>query len=75
METAINHIVHQVDRLGDRRDSYRKDLRERGLTPPLLLVLRVLESDPGLTMAELAQRLATSVPTMQSRMARLEDLA
>lgn len=74
METAINHIVHQVDRLGDRRDRYRRDLRERGLTPPLLLVLRVLESDPGLTMAELAQRLATSVPTMQSRMARLEEL-
>jgi DNA-binding MarR family transcriptional regulator len=66
--------MFRVDRIGDRRELYRRDLRRRGLTPPLLLVLRILESDPGLTMVELARRLTSSVPTMQSRLARLEEL-
>ncbi|MEZ5064644.1 MAG: MarR family transcriptional regulator [bacterium] len=74
MRTEIVHILSQVDRLGDRRDAYRRTLRRRGLTPPLLLVLRILEGEPGLTMVELARRLTTSVPTMQSRIGRLEEL-
>lgn len=75
MENEINHIVRGVDRIGDRRDTYRRDLRKHQLTPPLLLMLRLLESHPGLTMVELARRMGVSVPTMQSRMQRLEDLA
>jgi len=75
MEKEIYHIVGRVDRIGDRRESYRQDLRKHRLTPPLLLVLRLLESHPGLTMVELARRIGVSVPTMQSRMQRLEDLS
>jgi len=74
MKTEILHIVSRVDRIGDRREGYRRDLRRKGLTPPLLLVLRILEGDSGLTMVELSRRLSTSVPTMQSRIARLEEL-
>ncbi|HMB69353.1 MAG TPA: winged helix-turn-helix domain-containing protein [bacterium] len=74
MDFEIQHIVQRVDRIGDRRESYRRDLRRHRLTPPLLLVLRLLESQPGLTMVELSRRLGVSVPTMQSRMQRLEEL-
>jgi DNA-binding MarR family transcriptional regulator len=74
MDIEIRHIVDGVDRLGDRRDSYRRDLRRQRLSPPLLLVLRLLESDPGATMVGLARRLGASVPTMQSRMERLSEL-
>jgi len=74
MKTEINHIIDRVDRLGDRRDRYRRDLRRQRLSPPLLLVLRLLESDPGATMVELARRLGVSVPTMQSRIERLAEL-
>ena len=75
MEKEINHILGRVDRIGDRRDSYRQRLRKHRLTPPLLLVLRLLESHPGLTMVELARRIGVSVPTMQSRIQRLEELS
>ena len=75
MEKEIRHIVGRVDRIGDRRDTYRQRLRKHRLTPPLLLMLRLLESHPGLTMVELARLLGVSVPTMQSRMQRLEDLS
>lgn len=74
MEQEINHIIGSVDRIGDRRNNYRQSLRKHRLTPPLLLVLRLLESHPGLTMVELAKRIGVSVPTMQSRIQRLEDL-
>ncbi len=74
MKTEINHIVARVDRIGDRRDRYRRNLRKHRLTPPLLLVLRLLESHPGLTMVDLARRLGVSVPTMQSRIERLHEL-
>jgi len=74
MKSEVLHIVSSVERLGDRREGYRRNLRRSGLTPPLLLVLRVLEGDSGLTMVELSRRLSTSVPTMQSRIARLEEL-
>jgi DNA-binding MarR family transcriptional regulator len=74
MKTEIDHIVARVDRIGDRRDRYRQDLRKHRLTPPLLLVLRLLESHPGLTMVDLARRLGVSVPTMQSRVERLDAL-
>jgi len=74
MEQEINHIIGRVDRIGDRRNDYRQNLRKHRLTPPLLLVLRLLESHPGLTMVELSKRIGTSVPTMQSRIQRLEDL-
>ena len=74
MRTEINHIIVRVDRLGDRRDAYRQDLRRHRLSPPLLLVLRLLESDAGATMVELARKLGVSVPTMQSRMERLSEL-
>jgi DNA-binding MarR family transcriptional regulator len=63
-----------VERIGERRDRYRQDLRKHQVTPPLLLVLRLLESRPGLTMVELARMLGISVPTMQSRIERLENL-
>jgi len=66
--------MERVERIGDRRDRYRQDLRRHRVTPPLLLVLRLLESRPGLTMVELARMLGISVPTMQSRMERLEAL-
>ncbi len=75
MKDEINHILDRVDRLGDRRVAYRTDLRRHGISPPLLLILRILESRPGLTMIELARTLGVSVPTMQSRIARLEELA
>jgi DNA-binding MarR family transcriptional regulator len=74
MKHEINHIIAGVDRLGERRDGYRMRLRRHGMTPPLLLVLRVLESHPGMTMVDLASRLSVSIPTMQSRMARLDEL-
>jgi DNA-binding MarR family transcriptional regulator len=63
-----------VDRLGDRRERYRRDLRREQLSPPLLLVLRLLETDSGATMVELARKLGVSVPTMQSRFERLVQL-
>jgi DNA-binding MarR family transcriptional regulator len=74
MRNEIFHIIASVDRLGERRDGYRERLRRHNLTPPLLLMLRLLESNPGLTMVELARRLGISVPTMQSRINRLEEL-
>lgn len=74
MNNEISHILFRVDRLGDRRDFYRRDLRRHRLSPPLLLVLRLLESDPGATMVDLARRLGVSVPTMQSRIERLSQL-
>jgi DNA-binding MarR family transcriptional regulator len=74
MEREVSHIIFRVDRLGDRRDFYRRDLRRHRLSPPLLLVLRLLESDPGATMVELARKLGSSVPTMQSRIERLSQL-
>jgi DNA-binding MarR family transcriptional regulator len=74
MNTEVYHIVSRVDRLGDRRDFYRRDLRRRRLSPPLLLVLRLLEGDPGATMVDLARKLGVSVPTMQSRIERLSQL-
>ncbi len=75
MRTEIIHIIDRVDRLGERRESYRRQLAERHrLTPPLLLLLRLLESHPGLTMVDLARMLGVSVPTMQSRMNRLDEL-
>jgi DNA-binding MarR family transcriptional regulator len=74
MRAEINHIIVRVDRLGDRRHSYRRDLRRHRISPPLVLILRLLETRPGLTMIELARQLGISVPTMQSRIARLEQL-
>jgi DNA-binding MarR family transcriptional regulator len=75
MRTEIIHIIDRVDRLGERRESYRRELAERHrLTPPLLLLLRLLETQPGLTMVDLARMLGASVPTMQSRMNRLDEL-
>lgn len=75
MKTEIFHIISRVDRLGERRETYRRDLAKRHrITPPLLLVLRLLESHPGMTMVELSRMLGVSVPTMQSRINRLEDL-
>lgn len=74
MRPEINHIIVRVDRIGDRRDRYRQDLRRQQLSPPLLLVLRMLESDSGATMVELARKLGVSVPTMQSRIERLSQL-
>jgi DNA-binding MarR family transcriptional regulator len=75
MRTEVHHIIARVDRLGDRRHSYRRDLRRHRISPPLLLILRLLETRPGLTMIELARQLGISVPTMQSRIARLEELS
>lgn len=75
MKTEITHIIRRVDRIGDRRDRYRQTLRRHQLTPPLLLMLRLLESHPGLTMAEFARKIGVSIPTMQSRMQKLEDLS
>jgi DNA-binding MarR family transcriptional regulator len=60
--------------MGTRRDAYRRRLRRHRVSPPLVLILRLLESYPGLTMVELSRRLGISVPTMQSRMSRLEEL-
>jgi len=74
MRSEINHIIASVDRLGERRHSYRRDLRRHRISPPLLLILRLLEARPGLTMVELARHLGISVPTMQSRIGRLEEL-
>jgi DNA-binding MarR family transcriptional regulator len=74
MRIEISHIISRVDRLGDRRHSYRRDLRRHRVSPPLVLILRLLETRPGLTMIELARQLGISVPTMQSRIARLEAL-
>ena len=74
MRTEISHIIASVDRLGDRRHAYQRDLRRHQISPPLLLILRLLESQPGLTMVDLARVLGISVPTMQSRMGRLEEL-
>ena len=74
MRDEIFHIINGVDRLGDRRERYRRDLRRQSLSPPLLLVLRLLESDPGATMVDLARKLGVSVPTMQSRIERLSEL-
>jgi len=74
MRTEINHIIASVDRLGDRRHTYRRHLRRHRISPPLLLILRLLETRPGLTMVELARQLGISVPTMQSRIGRLEEL-
>jgi DNA-binding MarR family transcriptional regulator len=74
MRNEIVHIIDGVDRIGDRRDRYRRDLRREQLSPPLLLVLRLLEGDPGATMVDLARRLGVSVPTMQSRIERLSRL-
>jgi DNA-binding MarR family transcriptional regulator len=74
MRIEINHIIASVDRLGDRRHSYRQDLRRHRISPPLLLILRLLETRPGLTMVELSRQLGISVPTMQSRITRLEEL-
>jgi DNA-binding MarR family transcriptional regulator len=70
MRIEINHIIASVDRLGDRRHSYRQDLRRHRISPPLLLILRLLETRPGLTMVELSRQLGISVPTMQSRISR-----
>jgi len=74
MRNEISDIVARVERMGDRRNHYRQRLRKHRVTPPLVLILRLLESYPGLTMVELARRLAISVPTMQNRMGRLEEL-
>ena len=75
MRTEVFHIVSVVDRLGERRETYRRSLaQQHRISPPLLLVLRLLESRPGLTMVELARLLGVSVPTMQSRINRLEEL-
>lgn len=74
MRNEITDIVTRVERMGSRRDSYRERLRKHRVSPPLVLILRLLESYPGLTMVELARRLAISVPTMQNRMGRLEEL-
>jgi DNA-binding MarR family transcriptional regulator len=75
MNNEVIHIIDRVDRLGERRETYRRDLAARHrLTPPLLLVLRLLESQPGLTMVEFARLLGVSVPTMQGRMNRLDEL-
>lgn len=74
MKNEIIHIMSSVERIGERRDRYRQDLRRHRVTPPLLLVLRLLESRPGLTMVELSRMLGISVPTMQSRIERLENL-
>ncbi|MAF27535.1 MAG: MarR family transcriptional regulator [Gemmatimonadota bacterium] len=75
MKTDLFHIVSRVDRLGERRDAYRRDLvRQHQVTPPLVVILRLLESVPGMTMVDMARRLGSSVPTVQSRFARLEDL-
>ncbi len=74
MRNEIIHIVNGVERLGDRREDYRRTLRRQRLSPPLLLVLRLLEGDPGATMVELARKLGVSVPTMQSRFERLTEL-
>jgi DNA-binding MarR family transcriptional regulator len=74
MTNEITDIVTRVERMGERRDTYRQRLRKHRVSPPLVLILRLLESYPGLTMVELARRLAISVPTMQNRMGRLEEL-
>ena len=75
MRSEIIHIIDRVDRIGERRESYRRQLASRHrLTPPLLLLLRLLESHPGLTMVDLARLLGVSIPTMQSRMNRLDEL-
>ena len=75
MNNEVIHIIDRVDRLGERRETYRRDLAsQHRLTPPLLLVLRLLESQPGLTMVEFARLLGVSVPTMQGRMNRLDEL-
>ncbi len=75
MRTEVFHILDNVDRLGERRESYRRELADQHrLTPPLLLLLRLLESQPGLTMVDLSRMLGVSVPTMQSRMNRLDEL-
>jgi DNA-binding MarR family transcriptional regulator len=75
MRSEVTDIVARVERMGDRRDTYRERLRKHRVSPPLVLILRLLESYPGLTMVELARRLAISVPTMQNRMGRLEELS
>jgi DNA-binding MarR family transcriptional regulator len=74
MRTEIYHIISSVDRIGERRDGYRERLRRHRITPPLLLLLRLLESHPGMTMVELSRMLGVSVPTMQSRINRLDEL-
>ena len=74
MRSEIIHIISSVDRIGERREGYRQRLRRHRITPPLLLVLRLLESHPGMTMVELSRLLGVSVPTMQSRIGRLEEL-
>lgn len=75
MKTEILHIIDRVDRLGERRETYRRELAGRHrLTPPLLLLLRLLESQPGLTMVDFSRMLGVSIPTMQSRMNRLDEL-
>ena len=75
MNNEVIHIIDRVDRLGERRETYRRDLASHHrLTPPLLLVLRLLESQPGLTMVEFARLLGVSIPTMQGRMNRLDEL-
>lgn len=75
MRTEIFHIIDRVDRIGERRETYRRELAQRhSLTPPLLLLLRLLESRPGMTMVEFSRLLGVSVPTMQSRMNRLDEL-
>jgi DNA-binding MarR family transcriptional regulator len=74
MRNEIKDIVVRVERMEIRRDAYRRRLRRHRVSPPLVLILRLLESYPGLTMVELARRLGISVPTMQSRMSRLETL-
>ncbi|NNE43635.1 MAG: winged helix-turn-helix domain-containing protein [Gemmatimonadetes bacterium] len=73
MKTEVIDIVSSVERMGARREDYRQRLRKHQVSPPLVLVLRLLQSHPGLTMVELSRRLGISVPTMQSRMARLEE--
>jgi len=74
MRNEIKDIVFRIDRIGTRQEGYRRRLRRHRVSPPLVLILRLLESYPGLTMVELARRLGISVPTMQSRMERLEEL-
>lgn len=74
MRNEIKDIVFRVDRIGSRQEGYRRRLRRHRVSPPLVLILRLLESYPGLTLVEFARRLGISVPTMQSRMDRLEQL-
>lgn len=59
--------------MGTRRESYKRRLKKHRVSPPLVLILRLLESYPGLTMVELSRRMGISIPTMQSRMNRLEE--